>query len=440
MTAIEHIADFIQTYSLDRANDTAQEQALVHILDTLGVIQAGIGEPAWRSAHEYISLYGGRGNSIILGAEGERTDPCSAALINTIAAHTLDLDDMTPAFFGHPGIALLPPLLAFCSAPGISGKKFLEAFMTGAEVCGAIGAAIDWSSYGDSWVSTSRIGILGGAAACAKLLDLDREKTTAALSVAVGEFSGLTGNYGTSAKDLNAGRGASKAVFAVQAAQLGFSGNPAILELYFSAASTRFSLSPMLETLDRNSIFTCPGVAMKAYPVCGSALNAIEAALQLYDQGVRPDDIQELCCLLPDAGMLDVTPPASSQEGKFSLAYCLCLALCKGSVGIDDFNAAAVLDDRAIRLMEKLTADTDLTLRVEKAGIQLTARCGAQSFSARVETAKGDPDTPFEREDIHQKFVICAARRMSEAQAETLYQALSALPECPDLQDIMTLL
>lgn len=437
MTTIEYLTDYILNYSLEQTPVKIQEQATLHILDTIGVMQAGIGEPSWQHVLDFVRQFGGHGNSVLFGTQGSYAAPADAAMVNAIAAHTLDFDDMTPAFFGHPGIAAIPAMLSFCDKPGISGRAFLEAFITGAEVCGAVGAGIDWASYGDHWVSTSCIGILGGVAACAKLIGMRRETLSAALSIAAGEFSGLTGNYGTSAKDLNAGRGAAKAVFSVQSAQLGFAGSPFALEAYFTASHANFSAEKMIGALTGPSLFETPGVAMKLYPVCGSALCGIEAALQLYEQGLRPLDLSILRCRLPDAGMLDTVAPADPQAGKFSLAYCICLALCKGAVDIDDFNAEADLQQDALQLMPRLSAEQEDSLQLEKAGIELAAYREQDCLTVRVEAAAGDPSNPLSLEDVRKKFITCAERRMSTQKAENLFLRLRALSDLPDIWQVV---
>ena len=441
MTIIETLAQYSADYQLEKTSQLIQTNAIAHITDTLGVMLAGVGEPSWFQAVSYAKRYGGTAESMIVGSNDQKTDPCNAAMINAIAAHTLDFDDMTSAFFGHPGIAILPALLASCNHH-TTGRQFLEAFLVGAELCGALGAGIDWNSYGDQWVATSCIGVLGGAAAVAKLKGLSYSETVHALSIAVAEFSGLTGNYGTSAKDLNAGRGAAKSVFSVQMSQLGFSGSASILECYFSATGANFSSLQMEKALSSgSSIFIDPGVAMKKYPVCGSALNGIEAALSLSAQGITADTISRLYCLLPDVSMLNVTPPPTPQAGKFNLAYCICLALVQGDVRIEDFNHTAILNQKALQLMSRLDGKLDRSLKIEKAGIELIAECAnRQPVSAKVEIASGDPAVPLTSQEQKNKFLNCACRRLSLSNATILYQRLSSLPNVLEISQILQLL
>src|ERR1700758_1402743 len=99
--------------------------AKVGILDTVGVTLAGCGEPAARIVRK---VAGNGGSSLVFGTSG-RTNALDAALVNGVAAHALDFDDMNNTLGGHPSAPLLPALFALADERPVSGRAFIAAFI-----------------------------------------------------------------------------------------------------------------------------------------------------------------------------------------------------------------------------------------------------------------------------------------------------------------------
>ena len=72
------------------------------------------------------------------------------------------------------------------------------------------------------WHSTSTVGCIGTAAACGRLLGLDRAKMANAISLGVSMASGAKVQFGTMAKPYHAGMAAKNAVLAAHLAANGF--------------------------------------------------------------------------------------------------------------------------------------------------------------------------------------------------------------------------
>ena len=100
-------------------------------IDALAVMLAGRQEHTVLTVQEYVRSH----------QEGQR--PCSAlleprvcgarhaALLNGVAAHVLDYDDVAP--IGHPSAVLVPALLAAGETMEADGRAFLEAYIAGYE-------------------------------------------------------------------------------------------------------------------------------------------------------------------------------------------------------------------------------------------------------------------------------------------------------------------
>src|SRR4051812_24638907 len=94
----------------------AREAAARALRDTVGVILAGVNEPAARTVRA-MARDEGRGHSRILGTS-DTTAPGMAALANGVAAHALDFDDTTFVPIAHPSCVLIPAVIAAAEVVG----------------------------------------------------------------------------------------------------------------------------------------------------------------------------------------------------------------------------------------------------------------------------------------------------------------------------------
>ena len=127
----------------------------------------------------------------------------------------------------------MPPLaaaLAIGERQRVSGRQFLEAFLTGFEVECKIAEAIHPSHYKKGFHSSGTVGTFGAAAAAAKLLGLDADKTAHALAIAASTAAGIRVNFGTMTKPLHVGRASQNGVVAAELAARGFTGGKDALD------------------------------------------------------------------------------------------------------------------------------------------------------------------------------------------------------------------
>src|SRR5688572_18996457 len=167
--------------------------AKVGILDTVGVTLAGADDP---SATIVSNVLSSSGASLILGTD-KRVASLDAALVNGTASHALDFDDCNNTFGGHPSAPILPALFALADEIGASGRDFITAYVAGFEAETKISMGVNFYQYTHGWHPTATLGVFGSAAACAKLLGLDDERTATALAIAASFSSGIKANFGT---------------------------------------------------------------------------------------------------------------------------------------------------------------------------------------------------------------------------------------------------
>src|SRR5919204_2268277 len=105
--------------------------ARIGILDCLGVMIAGVDEPAPRIVARMVPTTTSN-DAVPEIPSGRKLSAPDAALVNGVAAHVLDYDDV--ALAGHPSAVLVPAILAEGWALDASGLQALAAYVTGYEL------------------------------------------------------------------------------------------------------------------------------------------------------------------------------------------------------------------------------------------------------------------------------------------------------------------
>lgn len=232
------VVEFVSRASLDEFPAQAIEIGKRCIIDGVGVALAGSTQAAGRIVRDYVAGTAARPEATVLGPVPIRTTAASAALINGTSGHALDWDDTQLAtsadrIFGlltHPTVPPLVAALAVGERRGVSGDRFLEAFLTGFEVECKIAEAISPSHYKQGFHSSGTIGTFGAAVAAAKLLGLTPDRLAHMLAIAASSASGIRVNFGSMTKPLHVGRAAQNGVIAAELAAAGFTGGGAALD------------------------------------------------------------------------------------------------------------------------------------------------------------------------------------------------------------------
>jgi 2-methylcitrate dehydratase PrpD len=206
MSTSRALAQFAACTPAEAIPGEALGRARRAFLDTLGVSLAGTREDASRIVAEMVREEAGSPEATVFGRAFPAPAP-AAALANGTSAHALDYDDVSASMRGHPSVPLVPAVLALGEKLRASGRDVLEACVIGFEAECKLGRAIGEPHYALGWHATSTFGTVGAAAACARLLHLDADRTAAALGIAASLASGIQANFGTMTKPLHAGLG-----------------------------------------------------------------------------------------------------------------------------------------------------------------------------------------------------------------------------------------
>jgi 2-methylcitrate dehydratase PrpD len=166
----QDLGSFVADLSFDRIPSAGCDIARTGIADCFGVLVAGARDPAIALIDREMGQGGGAPFASLIPS-GARRSVEAAALVNGVAAHVLDYDDV--GLDGHPSAVLVPAILAQGEAGDASGAEMLTAYVAGYEVWAELAAREPTPLHRKGWHPTSVRGAVAAAAACAKLRGLD---------------------------------------------------------------------------------------------------------------------------------------------------------------------------------------------------------------------------------------------------------------------------
>jgi 2-methylcitrate dehydratase PrpD len=393
----------------------------------------------------------GAGACSIVGQAASLPAP-AAALVNGTAAHALDYDDNFHPMAGHATAVLAPAILALAEERRASGHALLDAYIVGLEVQARVGEGVNLVHYERGWHSTSTIGVFGAAAACARLLGLDRKRVSAALSVAFSMAGGSKLQFGTMAKPMHAGLAAQHGVMAAALAASGVTGIAEPLDgtwgfrdLFAGAASPGFQeQSAGALAIERY------GLKAKIHPCCASAHCALDALLSLrQEHGFSPAQVERIEVLVNRMSYdnLMYADPRTELEARFSMHWCMALALLDGRLELADFTSAALRRAEVRAWLPRIAMrhtepgrEHPLKDNGREPGLVAVLLKDGRRLERYAQHPKGSLQAPLEAGELDAKFDDCTHGHIAAASAAKLRSLLGALEHLADVRSLMRLL
>lgn len=424
MSLTAEVADFIVGAQLDDVPADVQALAKRSILDGIGLGIAGSCAEGSQLLRQHIADQACEGPATCLGTT-THAPVRFAAFLNGAAIHADDYDDTQLAvspdrvygLLTHPTAPVLPGVLALAERDKRSGADLLLAYLVGVEVATKVAEAIDPRHYEDGFHATATCGAIGSAAAAARMVGLDAERTRVALSIAASQAGGLRENFGTMTKPFHAGRAAESGVVAVDLAGRGFTAAPNILEAprgFFHAAGGGYDRSLISGVLGSPWTFASPGISIKPHPSGSLTHPAMGAMADL----IAEHDIQAGQVASVRVGTNRHMPnalihhrPQNELQAKFSMEFCMAILLLDRRAGLAEFTDEVVARPDVRDLVERVTLEVDEA--AEAAGSHtmtslITVRLkDGQVLSTKAEYGKGSPQIPMSDDELVAKFVEC---------------------------------
>lgn len=432
------IADHVVNTRFENLSGDVVDVAKMIILDGVANMLAGSRQPLATILVDFVQSMGGIGTATVIGTQ-HRANPAYAAFANAAFCHVLDYEAMwwPPT---HPTSPVLPALLALSEHEGISGARIIESFVAGLEVQGRLNLMVDWVEDPYSYFHPpGTIGVVGSAAACARLLGLDAWKTRMAMGIAVSRAGGLWVNSGTMTKSQHSANSARSGVEAALLARAGYDADANAIEAKNGGFAKLFygdeaDVENAVKDFGNPYRMMVPGVTIKKHPAQTTTHWCIDAALELKEKhGIDADDVEGVVAYVGNPNWSSQwLRPRTGLDGKFSIHYTVALALLDGEIRINSFTDerrfSADIEEMLGRIRVVETDDIPPGMRWPEtwARVEVTLKDG-RVLSAICEKPKGRGDRPLSRSEHLDKIYDCASLVLTGAQTDTVIDLIDNL-------------
>jgi 2-methylcitrate dehydratase PrpD len=248
--------------------------------------------------------------------------------------------------------------------------------------------------------------MLGAAAACSRLLDLDEKKTAMALGIAASQPVGLREQFGTMTKPFHPGGAARAGMMAALMAKHGYTASPKALEAprgFAQVISPKCTWTEITDGLGER--FEISFNSYKPF-ACGIVIHpSIDACVQLRERGVKPEDVDRIE-LRVHSLVLELTgkkEPADGLQGKFSVYHGCAAGLIFGRAAEEEFADEVVNREDVVALRRKVVATVSDDIDEASADVTAVLKNGDR-VHVFVEHAIGSLQRPMSDKDLEAKF------------------------------------
>jgi 2-methylcitrate dehydratase PrpD len=292
--------------------------------------------------------------------------------------------------------------------------------------------------------------------AAARLFKLDAAQITDALGIAASMSSGVieANRTGGTVKRLHCGWAAHAGVSAAGLARAGFTGPPTVLEgrFGFFQAWLRGQFDAAAVTDGLGTSWAVPGIFFKPYPANHFTHSAIDAAAQLREQGLKPEDVAEVTLGVATPILRTVGEPLAVKRNpqtgymaQFSGPYAVTVGLLGGSglgAGLADYTDELAQDPHRRELMAKVDvvadARCDEIFPYQFPSILTVRTTDGRQLRAEVLTNRGGPERPLSFDEIAAKFTDNASRVLDSARCEDVRRLVRGFAELDDVGALLS--
>ncbi len=353
------------------------------------------------------TLHPGTGPAPVFG--GPPLTPMAAAWANAGISHLREIDDAHRDAMLHPGVVVLPPVLALAAAHGLTQRQVAQAVIAGYEIVLRLGESMG-AGHAGRFHATATVGSVGAAAAAAVALGLDPGPFHHALGIAATQAAGLwqfADDGAHDAKALHPAFAVRNGMSAALAARAGFPGavafitGPRALRALLAGDGPLSSLMAPADAL-AGPVERLHTTTIKAWPACAMLFTPLDATLALIEQhGLRADDVAAVDVEIFSHALkiAGVSWPTRPSEAPFCLRYLLATLLIRGRLGVSDTEAPDLASPALASLAQRISVRASESFQQAFPGkrpsrVSIT-RVSGEVLSAYRERRRGDPEDPF---------------------------------------------
>ena len=440
MTEVEQLAHFVVRAGYDQLSAPAREALKMRVLDSFGCALGALEGPPIRRIRAYTEQAGG--NPLVTLIGGGKTAPDRAAFYNAALVRYLDFNDsyLAKGETCHPSDNLAA-VLAAGEFSGASGRDLLTSLAVAYQVqCRLSDVAPVRAKGFDHTVQ----GSYAAAAAIAKALNLDAEKTANAIAISGTAFNALrvtrTGRL-SNWKGLaypNTDFGAMHAAF------LALHGITGPLEVFEGNKGFKDAIAgPFTIDWSREDLEHVRMTILKKFNAEIHSQSTLEGILELREKGLKAAEVERIDLEIFDVAYNiigggeegDKHRVRVKEEADHSLPYMVAAALLDGAVGPAQYAPERITraDVQALLAKVRVKPAADLSARFPaempvRIRVQLT---GGRTLALDKADYEGFHTRPMSWATVVKKFETLAAPYAAEALLRDIVDAARNLESIP---------
>ena len=449
MDAIHALAEHVVRTEYRDLPPAAVRATKTFLQDTIGVGVAGSAGP-W--VDELASCLGGwgAGEEASVFARRARLPAPSAALANAYQVHNSEFDCVHEGAVVHAMTAVMPAAFAHAERRGgVRGEQLAAALALGVDVACHVGAA---SRAPLKFFRPGTAGGFGAVAAVGKLMGFDTPTLVRALGLVYAQMCGTMQAHteGSALLGLQVGFNARNAIVACDMAARGAPSVESVLEGpfgFFPLFEGEYDAAALTGSLGR--VWRVAELSHKPFPSGRATHGIVDGLLDLRRRvGFAAADVEGFRAVVPPLVRHLVGRPVIERPepgyARLCAGYVGARALLRGGVDLDDFRPAALADEATRALARRFAIDVDANPDPNALGPVSVAVLLRDGRRHEVEIARmyGSPANPMTREGHLAKLRRnwrSGARRLAEADVETLIRLVEDLEAVSDVRELVAL-
>lgn len=426
--------------------DTQRKVALV-LLDFIGCCMEVVRSPVGSAVQAFGTRQGGTPEAHQWGSPHKVSAEC-ASMANGILGHGLIREDMHVPSGTHPGVVILPAMLALAEREQLSGAALVRGISTGYHVMGALGIAARTGLTHRHFRPLGISGPFGAAAGAIAATGANEVTAVHALALAANFAAGFNQWPWSGGQDIyvHAGMAARNGLVALDLARAGLTASTDILEgedgLFAAIGSAENADSIFLERLDGPNCLL--DVTHKPVPGCNFVQTAAAAALELHSRlgvhgscAIRGITISTFSAARAYPGCDSTGPFSRLEQSKMSFQYAICAALRYGRLDNEVYSAND--DTELLRLIASTELRIDPVFEARKLPKQ-PARVEIELMHGERLVCELDDVPWLDPEGVRSRFAVVAQQALGEADTQRLISLIDSLWDLDDTSELFDLI
>jgi 2-methylcitrate dehydratase PrpD len=415
------------------------------LFDYLCSAITGAKMPVTNSLIEYLTIVDESRKGAVFGRK-ERLSILHAAFVNGTSAHQLDFDDGHTGGSIHLGSVVFSAVLAVAEQYSATPEQIMKAVVMGYDVGGKLSAAMHPHVWGKGFHNTPVIGIFGGAAAVASLLNASEEEIANILGLAGSFSSGLFEFLGEGAdiKRVHPGKAARDAILCAEMGVRGitgpkkvFEGNNGFIRAY---ADGKINETRLFHGWGEQ--YEIMNTYFKPYPCCRhlhSPIDAIKSIIK--NQNLEPGRIERI-----EVGTNHVAAKHGHKnvnhllDAQMSIPCAVALAIAYGDVTIQTFVQEKIQTPLVQALLDKvhvyIDEDCESAYPKQRPSIVTIRLTNGTEIKEYVPNPKGEVSLPLSDEEVERKFTQNVAGLLGEQKIQSVVDTVWHFDSLDDINSL----